>query len=610
MVGVVVQRMMRTEHDGTTALQGGLPMQALAHPGLDRIARLAALSLGTPLAAVGLCGESCLWLVARVGALPPMLPGATTALAWFIEDLHSDPAHRSGLLAEMGIRFWASAPILAADGEVLGAVCVMDTVPRPAHAGSLAALHDLAALAHAQLESERAGRSIDPVSGLPGRHQLLEGLDALLPALGPVGVQGSLPRVLAVIDLARPDELSHMLHAIGSDALDDVVRDNAVSLRRLVGPEMRLFHLAAMQFALLTPSGADAGALTQQLQQDLPRRDVGRAGAFSTTCTSGLAVITPGEAPAADLLRRAHAALDDARSRRAPVGIYSPDQDTGCRRAYTLITDFAAALEDKGSLRLVFQPRLELASGRCVGVEALLRWTHPTLGEVSPGEFVRLIEKTTMARGMMRWVLAEALRQILAWRELGIALQLSINVSPANLEEPDFARHVLDSLAAARLPVTALELEVTENALLDEISPAMQQLRTLSAAGVCIAIDDFGTGYSSLSYLQRLPADVVKIDQSFVRGLTQDGVDEGRRLTLVSAMIGLSHDLGYRVVAEGIETQAAADALRHLKCDEVQGFLFARPMPPAAFLTWYGQRPWQPERRAALSRIRAVVEAS
>lgn len=594
--------------------QHGLPMQALPHAGLDRIARLAALALDAPFAAVGLSGGSCLWLVARVGALPPMIPGWTASTATVIEDLDTDPVHRCGLLARMGVRFWAGAPILSGDGGVLGVVCVMDTVPRPARAGGVAALHDLAALACSHLDHQVASRSHDLVSGLPGRHQLLEGLDALgpglVPSLASAGVQASPPRVLAVIDLARPDELSHMLHAIGSEALDGMVRDNAASLRRLVGPEMRLFHLTAMQFALLTPPGADAGVLTQQLQQDLPRRDVGRAAAFSTTCTSGLAVITPGEAPAADLLRRAHAALDEARSRRAPVGIYSPDQDSACRRAYTLITDFAAALEEQGSLRLVFQPRLELASGRCVGVEALLRWTHPVLGEVSPGEFVRLIEKTTMARGMMRWVLAASLRQLQAWRELGITLQLSINVSPANLEEPDFALHVLDSLSAAGLPVTALELEVTENALLEEISPAMQQLRTLSSAGVCIAIDDFGTGYSSLSYLQRLPADVVKIDQSFVRGLTRDGVDEGRRRTLVTAMIGLSHDLGYRVVAEGIETQTAADALHHLKCDEVQGFLFARPMPSAAFLTWYGQRPWQPERRAALPRIRAAMGAS
>ena len=590
--------------------QRGLPMQALPDAGLDRIARLAALALDAPFAAVGLSGESCLWLVARVGALPPMLPDWTASTAVVIEDLGSDPLHRSGLLAQTGVRFWAGAPIVGADGAVLGVVCVMDTVARPARGEAVAALHDLAALACAHLECQVAARSHDVVSGLPGRHQLLEGLNALGPALASSMATASPPRVLAVIDLARPDELSHMFHAIGSEAVDGMVRDSAISLRRIVGPEMRLFHLTAMQFALLTPPGADVGTLTQQLQQDLPRRDVGRAAAFATTCTSGLAVITPGEAPAVDLLRRAHAALDDARSRRAPVGIYSPDQDSACRRAYTLITDFAAALEDQGSLRLVFQPRLELASGRCVGVEALLRWTHPVLGEVSPGEFVRLIEKTTMARGMMRWVLAASLRQLQAWRELGIVLQLSINVSPANLEEADFAKHVLDSLVAADLPVTALELEVTENALLDEISPAMQQLRTLSSAGVCIAIDDFGTGYSSLSYLQRLPADVVKIDQSFVRGLTRDGVDEGRRRTLVTAMIGLSHDLGYRVVAEGIETQAAADALRHLNCDEVQGYLFARPMPPAAFLTWYGQRPWQPERRAALPRMRAAIGAS
>ena len=141
---------------------------------------------------------------------------------------------------------------------------------------------------------------------------------------------------------------------------------------------------------------------------------------------------------------------------------------------------------------------------------------------------------------------------------------------------------------------------MTENALLDETSPAMLQLGILSEAGVFIAIDDFGTGYSSLSYLQRLPADVVKIDQSFIRGLTAAGPDEGRRRTLVTALIGLSHDLGYRVVAEGIETQAAAEVLCRLNCDEVQGYHFGRPMPPDTFLSWHAQRPWDPARRPAI----------
>jgi EAL domain-containing protein (putative c-di-GMP-specific phosphodiesterase class I) len=181
-----------------------------------------------------------------------------------------------------------------------------------------------------------------------------------------------------------------------------------------------------------------------------------------------------------------------------------------------------------------------------------------------------------MARGLMHWVLDKALDQLVAWRRVGLRIQLSVNVSPANLEDDDFADHVLGALDAANLPPTALELEITESALLNETGPSLRQLRALSDMGICIAIDDFGTGYSSLSYLQRLPADVIKIDQSFVLGLSQGGADEHRLCTLIAAMIGLSHDLGYRVVAEGIETQEVADLLLSLKCDEVQGYWFAR----------------------------------
>jgi len=268
------------------------------------------------------------------------------------------------------------------------------------------------------------------------------------------------------------------------------------------------------------------------------------------------------------------------------VGIFSSAQDAVYRRRFTLVNDFGAALERPGQLRLVFQPKVDLANGACIGAEALLRWAHPVLGDVSPAEFIPIIERTAMARPTTAWVLEAAMQQLAAWKASGLVLQLAVNVSAANLLEPDFAARVAEGLARHALPASCLSLEITESALMTNPKMAQATLEGLAATGVHLAIDDFGTGYSSLSYLQRLPVQVVKIDQSFMRDLATDP----RRRALVSAMIALSQNLGHKVVAEGVETDVVATWLRGMGCDQAQGYLFARPLAPAAFAAWVAQR--------------------
>ncbi|MHC2107246.1 putative bifunctional diguanylate cyclase/phosphodiesterase [Methylobacterium sp. CM6246] len=234
-------------------------------------------------------------------------------------------------------------------------------------------------------------------------------------------------------------------------------------------------------------------------------------------------------------------------------------------------------------LRLVFQPRIDLPTGRCIGAEALLRWNHPVLGPVSPSEFVPVIEHSPHAQAMTAFVLETALAQARRWRDAKREIVISINVSAANLHEMDFAHSVQVALERLGLEPERLELEVTESAIMQDAINARRQLDELAAAGVRLAIDDFGTGYSSLAYLQDLPAHVVKIDRSFVLKLS-----EGQKeMSLVRSMIGLSHDLGYRVVAEGIETVEAADLLLAMQCDEAQGYFFARPLEVDEFQSWF-----------------------
>ncbi|RYJ00596.1 MAG: EAL domain-containing protein, partial [Acetobacteraceae bacterium] len=234
-------------------------------------------------------------------------------------------------------------------------------------------------------------------------------------------------------------------------------------------------------------------------------------------------------------------------------------------------------------LRLVFQPRVDLATRACLGAEVLLRWRHPTFGEVSPGEFMPLVEQTSMSRAATAWVLEAALGQLSRWRAAGHALELSVNISAANLQEHDFAARLQEALVWHAVPAASLELELTESAIMQDAGKALAMLEAIAGAGIRLAIDDFGTGYSSLAYLQRLPAQVVKVDQSFVRGL----VGDERKQSLVTTMASLSHDLGYRVVAEGVETEEALRAVTTAGCDEAQGYLFGRPMPAGEFLAWW-----------------------
>jgi EAL domain-containing protein (putative c-di-GMP-specific phosphodiesterase class I) len=283
-----------------------------------------------------------------------------------------------------------------------------------------------------------------------------------------------------------------------------------------------------------------------------------------------------------DVLRSLYSAVQDARASPDLVSVYSSTADEAYKRRYRLLQDFGPALQADDQLRLVFQPRIDLTTGRCVGAEALLRWDHPALGSVSPGEFVPVIEHSPHAQAMTAFVLDRALAQAHRWQEGGHGLIMSVNVSAANLHEAAFSGSVEAALRRHGLAPEQLELEVTESAIMQDAEQARRQLDALAAADVRLAIDDFGTGYSSLAYLQNIPAHVVKIDQSFVRNL---GNGE-REQSLVRSMISLSHDLGYRVVAEGVETAAVADQLTAMACDEAQGYHFARPLEIGSFTTW------------------------
>ncbi|MCC2973462.1 bifunctional diguanylate cyclase/phosphodiesterase [Massilia sp. IC2-476] len=554
----------------------------------DRITRMAAQLFQLPIAAVSLTDTDRQWFKSKVGvehnAIPrmkaPCAAVADSGRMLEVPDLLESECFRDSPLAAGGIRFYLGAPLVTKAGHCLGAMCVLGTEPRAVTEAERTTLADLAAMVMAQIELQHALGRIDPVSGLPNRNQFVSDVRDLSLA----AAEGE-PQLAALVSLATPEELSDAMRVMGSTWLDEIVSGAVPALRRLVGGG-KVYHVGPTQFAFLAPLGMSLVRFSSLLMAWVAERTpMGQTG-FLTTSTVGLVRFAVGQDAPLDVLRNLHSAAHDARDAESGLRVYSPEQDAAYRHRFWLISELGRALAQPDELHLVFQPKVSLRDGRCLGAEALLRWTHPEAGPIGPGEFMPIAETTSLARATTEWVLEAAMRQLAAWRNEGVALQVAVNVSAVNLEEPDFSDRVLDGLARHGLDPASLALEMTESALMRKPKAAHDTMARLAEGGVKIAIDDFGTGYSSLAYLQDMPADVVKIDQSFVRGM---GKDERTR-ALVTTMIKLSHDLGHRVVAEGVETAEVAALLREAGCDEAQGYFYGRPMAPTALAAWLAAR--------------------
>ena len=234
----------------------------------------------------------------------------------------------------------------------------------------------------------------------------------------------------------------------------------------------------------------------------------------------------------------------------------------------------------QGRLQLHYQPQVDIASGRTVGAEALLRWNDPDEGWISPARFIPVAESSGLIGPLGEWVLQEACRQASAWRGLGLPdITMAVNVSPRQFHLTDLVGCVQAALHKSGLPADCLELEITETALAEQPEEARQTLQRLGDLGVRLAVDDFGTGYSSFAHLKRFPIDVLKIDQSFIREIPTSADD----MAISSAIIAMGHSMGLQVLAEGVETQAQLEFLRERGCDAYQGYLRSRPVPPDAF---------------------------
>jgi EAL domain-containing protein (putative c-di-GMP-specific phosphodiesterase class I) len=295
----------------------------------------------------------------------------------------------------------------------------------------------------------------------------------------------------------------------------------------------------------------------------------------------GVALFPDDGADADTLFMNAEAALKKAKASGEPYLFHTQKMTEMIAGKLTLENQLRQALDNEEFV-LHYQPKVNLTSGKLTGAEALIRWNDPRTGLVPPGRFIPILEETGLIHDVGRWALRQAIEDYLRWRRAGLAaVRIAVNVSPLQLRHRGFIDEIKQAISIDAQAAAGLELEITESVIMEDIKGNIASLQAIRALGVTIAIDDFGTGFSSLSYLAKLPVDTLKIDRSFVVDMTV--ASEG--LALVSTIIILAHSLKLKVVVEGVETEEQSRLLRLVNCDEMQGFLFSRPVPAEIFET-------------------------
>ncbi|BDP44041.1 hypothetical protein DAETH_40100 (plasmid) [Deinococcus aetherius] len=441
----------------------------------------------------------------------------------------------------------------------------------------------------------------DPLTGLPNRRALTARLEEAVRRAREAGGRVA----LLFVDL---DGFKHINDTLGHPAGDAALREIAARLRDHAPAGAGVARLSGDEFAVVLP-GLDAGAalavgrgLLDALTAPLALPGAG----VSVGASVGVSVWPDDAQGAGELLRRADDAMYHVKLRgKNGVQLFTPEMGAEARARQETRRCLPGALE-RGELRLHYQPQCG-PRGEVVAAEALLRWTHPLLGEVPPDRFVPVAEDLGLILPLGEWVLREACRQAAEWRARGLTLRVAVNVSPAQLGQADFPDRVLLALRGAGLPPEALELEITERLAVRNVAVAARQLARLGDRGVRVAVDDFGTGQSALASLSRLPLTSLKVDRGFVRDLDEAGHDPAGAARVVQAVAGLAHSLGLTVVAEGVEEAWQFGRVHALGCDLVQGYLLARPLPPAEFERWW--RAHERRRPAWLGEERRPVDA-
>lgn len=395
---------------------------------------------------------------------------------------------------------------------------------------------------------------------------------------------------LLIMDLDRFKEVNDTFgHHIG----DLLLQQLGERLGSVLRSSDTIARLGGDEFGVLLPNADydEARQIAQRLLELLEQPFALGGLQLEIDASIGMALSPDHGTDADTLLRRADVAMYVAKRDGLNMGysLYTADQDQHSPMRLALVAELRRAIE-QDELSLYFQPKVSLSSGKVTCAEALVRWEHPSHGLLSPDMFVPIAEQTGLIRPLSRWVLDAALRQVSRWRQDGLELAVAVNLSMRNLHDPEIADMIRQRLTRWGVPPSCLTIEITESSLMADAARAMEVLGRLREMGIYVSIDDFGTGYSSLTYLKRLPVHELKIDKSFVAQMASDEND----LAIVRSTVGLAHDLGLSVVAEGVEDQQTWDLLADVGCDVAQGYFISRPLPPLVLGEWLDSADWEP----------------
>ena len=449
-------------------------------------------------------------------------------------------------------------------------------------------MHESNARLQAANEELQQQAFADPLTGLPNRLLFEDRLAQATRRLERSNHEGVVERMAVLfVDLDGFKPINDSFgHAVG----DVVIRKAASRLRDEARDCDTVARVGGDEFLILLNDVADDEAciaVARRVLASLSQPFEASGRRIEISCSIGI-VVHPGPGERHKIVANADAAMYAAkRAGGSCYALFEPHMVSDVSEQLELQNELRHALE-RGQLSLHYQPKIDGRRGQISGVEALLRWNHPRHGLVSPLVFIPLAERIGLIGKLGQWVIDEACRQIAEWGRDGLRMRVSVNLSPHQLRDKGLVDRIGQTLQEHGLDATQLLCEITETVAMEDIKAVQRTFEGLGAIGVFLSIDDFGTGYSSLRYLSQLPAQQLKIDHSFVSDLEHSA----NARAVVAAVVGLAHALGLRVVAEGVETVLQRDILLAMDCDELQGFLFARPLPPAALLAWaHGAKP-------------------
>ncbi len=413
--------------------------------------------------------------------------------------------------------------------------------------------------------------NFDPVTGLPNRNLLH---DRVSQAISFARRYDKIAALL-FIDL---DDFKVVNDSLGHNVGDKLLRELGNRLTACVREMDSVARLGGDEFVILLTGMTHRDGvvfIAEKILEALSRPFLLEGHEIFISSSIGIATFPKDGEDEATLLKHADSAMYHAKERgKGHYQFYAAEMNELALERLSLVNDLHRALE-RNEFELHYQPQVNLKTGKITGVEALVRWRHPHKGMISPSKFISVAEETRLILPLGEWVLNKACEQVVQWHKAGYDITVAVNISALQVEEHRLLELVDDALRQTGIDPKYLELELTENVLIERSDAVHRIFQQLRGKGVRMAIDDFGTGYSSLSYLSKLPIDKLKIDRSFVRDIANDANDR----SIIEAIISMSHSLHLKAIAEGVETPEQEDFLRRLNCDEMQGFLFSRPLP-------------------------------